>query len=61
MPEKDSCTNGAVRLVGGGVSNEGAVEVCVNGVWSGVCGEGWDDKDAEVICKQLEFPTTSSE
>ena len=32
-----SCTNGTVRLMNGSTSDEGRVEVCVNGEWGGQC------------------------
>ncbi len=48
----DKCTNGEVRLASGGVSN-GRVEVCYEGVWGSVCGQGFDHTDAYVVCKEL--------
>ena len=50
-----SCTNGAVRLMNGSTSDEGRVEVCVNGEWGTVCDSGWDRKEAEVVCRQLGY------
>ena len=51
-----SCTHGALRLVGGRTSNEGRVEICINGVWGTVCHSGWSSNDARVVCRQLGFP-----
>lgn len=33
----------------------GYLRVCVNGVWSAICGDGygWDVNDATVACRQL--------
>ncbi len=59
-PSKPSCTIGDVKLVGGTISSEGYVQVCINGVWSSVCAEGWDTRDAEVVCNQLQFPNSES-
>ena len=44
-----------VRIVGGHVENEGRVEIFYRGSWSTVCGHGWDDKDAHVVCKMLGY------
>lgn len=47
------CTDGKVRLRGSTNELIGRVEVCVNGTWSTVCDQDWNDNDAAVICRQL--------
>ena len=33
------------------------MELCINGVWSRICNEGWDYRDAIVTCNQLGLPS----
>ena len=50
------CTSGDVRLAGSGSSStQGRVELCHNNQWGTICDDGWDNSDAEVICKQLKY------
>ena len=34
---------------------KGLVEVCQDGKWKTVCNQGWDDREARVVCRQLGF------
>ena len=50
----------SLRLRGGLIPEQGNVELCINGGWTGVCDTSWDYKDAFVVCRQLGLPATGN-
>ncbi|VDI75538.1 deleted in malignant brain tumors 1 protein, partial [Mytilus galloprovincialis] len=51
------CRESNLRLTGGSHSMEGRVELLVNGMWSAVCDDDWDNVEATIVCKTLStFP-----
>ncbi len=45
--------------MGGVTPWEGRVEVCMDGRWGTVCGEGWTNKDAGLMCSRLGYSKES--
>ena len=50
-----SCEEGAVRLQDGTDPLNGRVEFCRYRTWGTICTDQWDDKDAQVVCRQLGY------
>ena len=51
----DSCSEEEVRLVGPSSGFAGRVELCVGSIWTTVCDDFWDNRDASVLCRQLGY------
>ncbi|XP_068797846.1 neurotrypsin isoform X3 [Struthio camelus] len=48
-------TGPPIRLMDGENKKEGRVEIFINGQWGTICDDGWSDKDAAVVCRQLGY------
>ena len=49
------CNETEVQLINGTTPDDGRVEICLDGTWGAVCGDGWDYRDADVVCRQLGY------
>ena len=51
------CEGGSIRLVGGGIEDsnaiEGAVQICLNGVWGSITSSVWAFSEARIVCRML--------
>ena len=54
-PGEDDCQDGELQLMNGSSPSryEGRVEICFGGVWGTICSDGWDSREATVVCRQL--------
>ncbi len=52
-----SLTVAEVRLVGISSNSSGRLEVFHNDQWGTVCSDGFDNRDAAVVCRQLGYVT----
>ena len=55
IPTAVICSDWDLRLVGRSTQSDGALEVCIQGSWKRLIFGKWDDKNADVTCKQLGF------
>ena len=55
--ETKICENGDLRLANGTVKNEGRVELCFHNRWGTICDDNWVAKGAQVVCRQVGFPS----
>jgi len=44
-----------VRLAGSSSPYQGRLEVLHSGAWGTVCGDGFTDREAQVVCNMLNF------
>ena len=47
------CEDGNMQLVGGSTEVEGAVQLCIGGVWGSVVSFTWEFSEARVVCRNL--------
>ena len=46
-----------MRLAGGNGPHEGRIEVFHAGQWGTVCDDSWNQRDTDVVCRSLGYPS----
>lgn len=59
--QTDTVKSGELRLTDGLTRYEGRVEMYWNSEWRTLCNDGWDESDAKVVCRQLNYLSTTIE
>ncbi|XP_019863715.1 PREDICTED: neurotrypsin-like [Amphimedon queenslandica] len=54
------CSQDALCLVNKVSYHEGRLEICYGNSWGTVCDDGWSNANAQVVCRQLGYPTTGA-
>ena len=52
------CEDWDIRLTQGSTNSEGRVEVCFDNEYGAICDDLWDEFDATVVCRQLNYTGT---
>ena len=55
--DSTNCSHGDIKLTGGKSSNEGDVQICVNGAWGYICDWSWVYSNINIVCRQLGYAT----
>ncbi|XP_011409971.1 PREDICTED: scavenger receptor cysteine-rich domain superfamily protein-like [Amphimedon queenslandica] len=55
------CVEGSMYLVRTGNSRQGVVFLCHSGSYGTICHNNWDQAEAQVVCRQLGYPTAAAQ
>ena len=63
--DSTNCSHGDIKLAGGKSSNEGDLQLCVNGTWGYICDSYWYlwygvYSTINVVCNRLGYTATQS-